>query len=166
MMSTPTNIQNEPEPMDIQQDPLANSLVLDFLLRNSLNEIASEFQKISHEVIEIHQDGLKLEHLVDDLFMKSIVYDFLRRTAHAKIAFEFKLLYGPFKDLNGSTLEELFGLYNKKYKVISTNPIPSTCQTLSKSNKKVSSNKPEIISVPSASHVVILSNKKVNSLVY
>ena len=59
-MSTPTIIQNDPEPMDTQQDPLANSLVLDFLLRHSLNEIASEFQKISHEVIEIHQDGLKI----------------------------------------------------------------------------------------------------------
>ena len=111
--------------------------------------------------LEILRSGLKLDHSVDNLFMKSIVYDFLRRNVNAEIANEFKLLYGPFKDLNGLTLEELFGLYNKKYKVISTNPIPSTSQTLSKSNKKVSSNKPEIISVPSASHAVIQSNKKV-----
>ena len=43
----------------------------------------------------------------------SLVYDFLRRTAHAKIAFEFKLLYGPFKDLNGLTLEKLYIMYKK-----------------------------------------------------
>ena len=112
MMSAPTKIQNPPVPMDVQ-DPLANSLVYDFLVRNSFNEIASEFQKISHEDLEIHHGGLKLEHLVDDLFVKSIVYDFLRRTAHAKIAFEFKLLYGPFKDLNGLTLEKLYIMYKK-----------------------------------------------------
>merc|ERR1712223_2307837 len=164
-MSTPTNIQNEPEPMDIQQDPLANSLVLDFLLRNSLNEIASEFQKISHEVIEIQQDGLKLEHLVNDLFVKSIVYDFLRRTAHAKIAFEFKLLYGPFKDLNGLTLEKLYIIYKEQFNAISTNPVPSTSQKLRKTNK-LTLNTPGIISVPSTSHAVIKSAKKVNSLVY
>ena len=116
--------------------------------------------------LEILRSGLKLDHSVDNLFMKSIVYDFLRRKVNAEIANEFKLLYGPFKDLNGLTLEELFGLYNKKYKVISTNPIPSTSQTLSKSNKKVNSNKPENISVLSASHAVIQSDKKVNSLVY
>ena len=121
-MPTSSNIiQNPPLAMDIQDpDPLANSLVLDFLIRNSFNDIASELQKISgtHENLEIHHGGLKLEQLMldlmDDLFAKSIVYDFLRRTAHAKIAFEFKLHYGPFKDLNGLTLEELFGLYNKK----------------------------------------------------
>ena len=47
MMSTPMKIQNPPVPMDVQ-DPLADSLVYDFLVRNSFNEIASEFQKISH----------------------------------------------------------------------------------------------------------------------
>ena len=119
-MPTSMSIQNPPLAMDIQDpDPLANSLVLDFLVRNSLNDIASEFQKISgiHENLETHHGGLKLEQLMldlmDDLFAKSIVYDFLRRTAHAKIAFEFKLLYGPFKDLNGLTLEKLYIMYKK-----------------------------------------------------
>ena len=65
---------------------------------------------------------------MDDLFAKSIVYDFLRRTVHSKIAFEFKLKFGPFKDLNGLTLEELFDMYRKKFKVISTNPVCSTSQ--------------------------------------
>ena len=63
--------------------------------------------------LEILRSGLKLDHSVDNLFMKSIVYDFLRRTAHAKIAYEFKLLYGPFKDLNGLTLEKLYIMYKK-----------------------------------------------------
>ena len=35
-----------------------------------------------------------------------------------------------------------------------------------KSKNKVNSNKPEIIPVPCTSHVVIKSNKKLNSLVY
>ena len=106
------------EPMDTQ-DPLANSLIFDFLVRNSFHDIATEFQKISetHEDLEIHH-GLKLEHLVDDLFVKSIVYDFLRRTAHAKIAFEFKHLYGPFRELDGLTLEKLFDMCKKNFKVI------------------------------------------------
>ena len=70
--------------------------------------------------------------LMDDLFAKSIVYDFLRRTVHSKIAFEFKLKFGPFKDLNGLTLEELFDMYKKKFKDISTNPVSSTSQKLRK----------------------------------
>ena len=113
-MPTPTNAQSPPAVMDLQ-DPEANSLVLDFLFRNSFSDIASEFQKMPgiYEDLEILHSGLKLEHLVDDLFMKSIVYDFLRRTAHAKIAFEFKLLYGPFKDLNGLTLEKLYIMCKK-----------------------------------------------------
>jgi len=94
---------------------------------------------------------------MDDLFAKSIVYDFLRRTVHATIAFEFKLKFGPFKDLNGLTLEELFVMYKKKFKVISTNPVPSTSQKLRKTI-----NLPEIIPVSPTSHLVI----KVNSLVY
>merc|ERR1712020_339806 len=124
--------------MDIQ-DPVANSLVFDFLIRNSFNEIASEFQKMSgtHEDLDIHHSGLKLEHLVDDLFVKSIVYDFLRRTAHEKIAIEFKIHFGPFKNLDGLTLEKLFDMYKKKFNVISTNPMPSTSETLIKSRKKV-----------------------------
>merc|ERR1712241_960094 len=37
---------------------------------------------------------------------------------------------------------------------------------LIKSNKKVDSNKPENMTIPSTSHSLIQSNKKVNSLVY
>ena len=40
-------------------------------------------------------------------------YDFLRRTAHAKIAFEFKHLYGPFRELDGLTLEKLLAKRNE-----------------------------------------------------
>ena len=80
--------------------------------------------------LEILRNGLKLDHSVDNLFMKSIVYDFLRRKVNAEIANEFKLLYGPFTDLNGLTLEELFGMYKKKFKDISTNPVSSTSQKL------------------------------------
>ena len=157
MMSTPTKIQNQPVPMDVQ-DPLANSLVYDFLVRNSFNEIASEFQKISHEDLEIHHGGLKLEHLVDDLFVKSIVYDFLRRTAHAKIAFEFKLHFGPFKNLDGLTLEKLFDMYKEKFKVHSTNhPVVEESKP---------SNQSENIPMPSTNLTLIKANKRVNSLVY
>ena len=54
-MPTSMSIQNPPLAMDIQDpDPLANSLVLDFLIRNSFNDIASELQKISgtHENLD------------------------------------------------------------------------------------------------------------------
>ena len=95
----------------------------------------------------------------------SLVYDFLRRTAHAKIAFEFKHHFGPFKYLNGLTLEKLYVIYKKKFNVIPTISIPPS-QTLVKSKKKVNSTKPENIPVPSTSHAVIKSNKEVNSLVY
>ena len=81
--------------------------------------------------LEILRSGLKLDHSVDNLFMKSIVYDFLRRKVNAEIANEFKLLYGPFKDLNGLTLEELFGMYKKKFKDISTNPVSSKIENIS-----------------------------------
>ena len=40
-MPTPTNAQSPPAVMDLQ-DPEANSLVLDFLFRNSFNDIATE----------------------------------------------------------------------------------------------------------------------------
>ena len=129
-------IQNPPLAMDTQDpNPLANSLVFDFLVRNKFNDIASEFQKISRIDLDSHDSGLKLEHLVEDFFVKSVVYDFLRRTAHAKIAYEFKLLYGPFKDLNGLTLEKLYIIYKEQFNAISTNPVPSTCQKLRKTNK-------------------------------
>ena len=95
----------------------------------------------------------------------SLVYEFLRTTAHAKIAFEFKHHFGPFKYLNGLTLEKLYVIYKKKFNVIPTISIPPS-QTLVKSKKKVNSTKPENIPVPSSSHAVIKSNKKVNSLVY
>ena len=164
-MPTSTNIQNSTVTMDIQDpehDPLANSLVFDFLVRNSFNNIASEFRKISgtHKDIEIYHTGLKLEHLVDDLFVKSVVGDFLRRTAHAKIAFEFKYLFGPFKDLNGLTLEKLYVIYKKKFNVIPTNSIPSSL-TMIKSKNNMKSNKLKNISLPSTSRAVIQSNKKV-----
>ena len=165
-MPTPTNIHNPPALMDVQDpDPLANSLVLDFLVRNSFNDIASEFKKMSGTDIKILHSGLKLEDLVSNLFVKSIVYDFLRRTAHAKIAFEFKHLYGPFQNLNELTLEKLYVTYKEKFNVIPTNSISSS-QSLVKSKKKVNSTKPENIPVPSTSHAVIKSNKEVNSLVY
>ena len=123
-MPTPTNIHNPPALMDVQDpDPLANSLVLDFLVRNSFNDIASEFKKMSGTDIKILHSGLKLEDLVSNLFVKSIVYDFLRRTAHAKIAFEFKHLYGPFQNLNELTLEKLYVTYKEKFNVIPTNSI-------------------------------------------
>ena len=170
-MTAPTDIHNSPALMDIQ-DPVANSLVLDFLFRNSFSDIALEFQKMPgiYEDLEILHSGLKLEHLVDDLFLKSIVYDFLRRKTHSKIAFQFKLLFGPFRDLDGLTLEKLFEMYKKNFNVIvskeptsmldmetqvsscvktssivlkmetqATNPVPSTSQTLIKSNKKMNS---------------------------
>ena len=167
-MPAPTDIHNSSAALMDIQDTEANSLVLDFLFRNSFSDIASEFQKMPgiYEDLEILHSGLKLEHLVEDLFMKSIVYDFLRRTAHAKIAIEFKLYFGPFKNLDGLTLEKLFDMYKKKFNVISTNPMPSTSQTLIKSRKKVESNKSENVPIPSTSHAVIQSNKKVNSLVF
>ena len=43
----------------------------------------------------------------------SLVYEFLRTTAHAKIAFEFKHHFGPFKYLNGLTLEKLCHIQEK-----------------------------------------------------
>ena len=107
--------------------------------------------------------------LADELFVKSIVYDFLRRTkaVHAKIAFEFKLRFGPFKDLDGLTLEKLYDMYKNKIKVISTDtPMPSTSQRLYKSNKKVGLNKPENIPKPSTSHTLTKSDIKMNSLVF
>jgi len=121
-MPTPTNAQIPPAVMDLQ-DPEANSLVLDFLFRNSFNDIATEFQKLPgiYEDLEIYHSGLKLEHLLDDLFMKSIVYDFLQRKAHKKIAVEFKLQFGPFRDLDGLTLEKLFVMYKKDLNVIVSN---------------------------------------------
>ena len=89
--------------------------------------------------LEILRSALKLDHSVDNLFMKSIAYDFLRRNVNAEIANEFKLLYGPFKDLNGLTLEELFVMYKKKFKDISTNFVPSTSQKLRKYHFDVAS---------------------------
>ena len=53
--------------------------------------------------------------------MKSIVYDFLQRKAHKKIAVEFKLQFGPFRDLDGLTLEKLFVMYKKDFNVIVSN---------------------------------------------
>ena len=131
-------IQDPPSPMDIQ-DMLANSLVYDYLERNSLNDISSEFQKTSGgkgmaidmlknifhdwEVDLKLSTGLKLEHFVDQLIVDpddkpllitSIVYDFLRRKADAKIAFEFKLYFGPFKGVIGLSLEDLMEMHKKK----------------------------------------------------
>ena len=132
-------IQDPPAPMDIQ-DMLANSLVFEYLVRNSLNHIATEFQKSSggkgmsiHMLKNIFHEwevdmklstGLKLEHFVDQLIVDpddkpllvtSIVYDFLRRKADAKIAFEFKLYYfGLLKGVIGLTLEDLMKMYKKK----------------------------------------------------
>ena len=74
-MPAPTDIHNSSAALMDIQDTEANSLVLDFLFRISFSDIASEFQKMPgiYEDLEILHSGLKLEHLVDDLFMKSIV---------------------------------------------------------------------------------------------
>ena len=132
------DIQDPPAPMDIQ-DMLANSLVFNYLQRNSFNDIASEFQKTSrgkgmsiHMLKNICHDweihlklstGLKLEHFVDQLIVDeddkpllitSIVYDFLKRKAGAKIAFEFKLYFGQLiKGVIGLTLEDLMKMFKK-----------------------------------------------------
>ena len=129
-------IQDPPAQMDIQ-DMLANSLVYDYLERNSLNDISSEFQKTSGgkgmaidmlknifhdwEVDLKLSTGLKLEHFVDQLIVDpddkpllitSIVYDFLRRKADAKIAFEFKLYFGQLiKGVIRLTLEDLMEMF-------------------------------------------------------
>ena len=60
----------------------------------------------------------------------------------------------------------MYIIYKEKFNAISTNPVPSTSQKLRKTNNKLTMNTPRIISVPSTSHAVIKSNKKVNSLVY
>ena len=128
-----------PAPMDIQ-DMLANSLVFNYLQRNSFNDIASEFQKTSGgKTMSIYMlkntfhdwkvdlnlsTGLTLEHFVNQLIVDpddkpllvtSIVYDFLRRKADAKIALEFKLYFGQLiKGVIGLTLEDLMDMFYKK----------------------------------------------------
>ena len=170
-MPTPTNIYNPPALMDVQDpDPLANSLVLDFLVRNSFNDIASEFKKMSGTDIKILHSGLKLEDLVNNLFVKSIVYDFLRRETHSQIAFRFKHLFGPFRDLDGLTLEKLFEMYKKNFNVIvSKEPTSmldmetqvSSCVKTSSIVLKMETQATN--PVPSTSKTLIKSNKKMNS---
>ena len=173
-MPAPTDIHNSSAALMDIQDTEANSLVLDFLFRNSFSDIASEFQKMPgiYEDLEILHSGLKLEHLVEDLFMKSIVYDFLRRTAHAKIAFEFKHLYGPFRELDGLTLEKLFDMYKKNFKVIVSKEPRAMLDKEAQASScvKTSSNVLDMETqatnaTPSTSQALIKSNKKVNSLV-
>ena len=108
----------------------------------------------------IHNPPAIMDIQDPSLLANSLVYDFLRRTAHAKIAFEFKYLFGPFKDLNGLTLEKLYVIYKKKFNVIPTNSIPSSL-TMIKSKNNMKSNKLKNISLPSTSRAVIQSNKKV-----
>merc|ERR1712218_6886 len=117
--------------------------------------------------------------------MKSIVYDFLQRKAHKKIAVEFKLQFGPFRDLDGLTLEKLFVMYKKDLNVIVSNEPTSvldmetealSCVKTSSSAEslipssvlemELNSNKPENIHVPSNSHTLIKSKKEANSLVF
>ena len=108
----------------------------------------------------IHNPPAIMDIQDPSLLANSLVYDFLRSTAHEKIAFEFKYLFGPFKDLNGLTLEKLYVIYKKKFNVIPTNSIPSSL-TMIKSKNNMKSNKLKNISLSSTSRAVIQSNKKV-----
>ena len=140
--TAPTDhIIDEYESLDPIQDMLAKSLIYDYLVRNSLDWLATKFQKLSEgKGISIHDmffwdnaeygglflacQGLKLEHFVDQLIVDqddkphlitSIVYDFLRRKADAQIAFEFKLYFGQLmKGVIGLTLEDLMEMFKKK----------------------------------------------------
>ena len=140
--TAPTDhIIDEYESLDPIQDMLAKSLIYDYLVRNSLDWLATKFQKLSEgKGISIHDmffwdnaeygglflacQGLKLEHFVDQLIVDpddkphlttSIVYDFLKRKADPRIAFEFKVYYhGTLKDVSsGLTLEDLMKMYKK-----------------------------------------------------
>ena len=104
-----------------QDTNLANAIVYNFLIRNSFHEIASEFketlrnQNDNVNIQDVNENDFKLENLAGDLFVRSLVYEFLRRKSHARIAFQYQLEFGPFfRDLKGLTLEKLFGIYKQK----------------------------------------------------
>ena len=84
-----------------------------FLIRNSFHDIASEFkdalQNQKDLKIQDVKEDFKLENLADDLFVRSLVYEFLRRKSHACIAFQYQLEFGPFRDLKDLTLERCGG---------------------------------------------------------
>ena len=100
------------EKMGTTQDTnLANAMVYDFLIRNSFHEIASEFKETLRDQNEFKEtlsnqydlkiqdvnEDFKLENLTNDLFVRSLVYEFLRRKSHARIAFQYQLEFGPFR---------------------------------------------------------------------
>ena len=112
----------EEEKMGTTQDTnLTNAIVYNFLIRNSFHEIASEFKETLRNQIDdikiqdVNENDFKLENLVGDLFVRSLVYEFLRRKSHARVAFQYQLEFGPFfRDLKGLTLEKIFAIYKQK----------------------------------------------------
>ena len=104
-----------------QDTNLANAMVYNFLIRNSFHEIASEFKETLRNQIDdvniqdVDENDFKLENLAGDIFVRSLVYEFLRRKSHARVAFQYQLEFGPFfRDLKGLTLEKIFAIYKQK----------------------------------------------------
>ena len=110
--------------MGSQDANMANVVVYDFLIRNSFHDIAFEFKEtLRHQndlKIQDAQEDFKLENLADDLFVRSLVYEFLRRKSHARVAFQYQLEFGPFRDLKGLTLEKVFDIYKQKTGIITS----------------------------------------------
>ena len=131
---SPTNLKMKKEVYSPGNPPL--------LLKKDVK--LSSVNNLENELLELN-----------DLYVRSLVYDFLLRNSNnTKIAFQYEQEFGPFKDHHhkGSTLEEVFDIYNQKMSFNIAFSANIFCQITPNKSKMTS--------------IISISNKELPSLVY